>query len=67
MLYRAILNGAERWKTKMGSKYMAHFAEYPYKGYWEFDVQGKHLIPFLFKVFKLSKKYQIIDISYRNT
>ena len=51
----------------MGSKYMAHFAEYPYKGYWDFDVQERRLLPFLIKVFRLAKKYQIIDISYRNT
>ena len=51
----------------MGSKYMAHFAEYPYKGYWDFDIQERRLLPFLIKVFRLAKKYQIIDISYRNT
>ena len=47
----------------MGTKYMA---ESPYQGYWELSIQEHRLIPFLFKVFKAARKYQIIDCHYRN-
>ena len=50
----------------MGTKYMAECAKYPYQGYSEFQIQEHRLIPFLFKVFKAARKYQIIDIHYRN-
>lgn len=50
----------------MGAKYMAECVTYPYQGYSEFQIQEHRLIPFLFKVFKASKKYQIIDCHYRN-
>lgn len=50
----------------MGSKYMALCSSYPYKGYTEHTIQSKYLIPFLIKVFKASRKYNIIDIKYRS-
>ncbi len=50
----------------MGSKYMAECSEYPYKGYSEYQIQENRLLPFLIKVFKAGRKYQIIDIHYRN-
>lgn len=50
----------------MGTKYMAECTTYPYKGCWEFIIQEHKLIPFLIKLFKASKKYQIINIQYRN-
>lgn len=51
---------------KMGTKYMAECAVYPYKGYSDFQIQGRFLIPFLIKVFYAARKYQIIDVHYRN-
>ena len=50
----------------MGAKYMAECATYPYQGSWEFDIREQRLLPFLIKVFKAAKKYQIIDIHFRD-
>lgn len=50
----------------MGTKYMALCSTYPYQGYSEFQIQERRLIPFLIKVFKAARKYQIIDVQYRN-
>jgi len=50
----------------MGTKYMAECAKYPYKGYSEYQIQSKHLIPFLCKLAVAVCKYEIIDIHYRN-
>lgn len=50
----------------MGSKYMAECSSYPYPGYSEFSIQERRLIPFLFKLFKAARKYQIIDVHYRD-
>lgn len=49
----------------MGTKYMALCSSYPFKG-WEYDIQSNYFIPFLVKVIKASRKYEIIDIRYRN-
>lgn len=49
----------------MGTKYMALCSSYPFKG-WKHDIQSNYFIPFLVKVIKASRKYEIIDIRYRN-
>lgn len=50
----------------MGDKYMAYCAKYPFKGYYNHDIQSNHLIPFLIRLFLAARKYQIIDVHYRN-
>jgi hypothetical protein len=50
----------------MGNKYMALCSTYPYSGYSEYQIQERHLLPFLLKLFRAARKYQIIDVQYRN-
>ena len=50
----------------MGTKYMAECSGYPYKGYSEYQIQERRLIPFLIKVLFAARKYQIIDVRYRD-
>lgn len=50
----------------MGTKYMAQCVNYPYEGYWTHSIQEKHIIPFILKLIKAMRKYEIINIQYRN-
>lgn len=45
---------------------MAECSKYPYQGYSEYQIQESKLLPFLIKVFKAARKYQIIDIHFHN-
>ena len=50
----------------MGTKYMALCYTYPYNGIAEYEVQSNYFIPFLIKIIRAVRKYEIIDIKYRN-
>lgn len=50
----------------MGTKYMADCAKYPYKGYYEHSISEQHIIPFILKLLKAVRKYDIINVEYRN-
>ena len=50
----------------MGVKYMAQCAKYPHTGYWTHSIQEKHILPFVIKLIKAIRKYEIINIQYRN-
>ena len=48
----------------MGEKYMAHCAHYPFI-YYDKEIGGQYLIPFIFRVIRAIHKYDIVDINYR--
>lgn len=50
----------------MGAKYMATCSTYPYKGKADYVIQERYFIHFIIKLIKVRRKYQIIDITYRN-
>ena len=51
---------------KMGSKYMANCSNYPYGQEPPVQIQSQWLVVFVVKFILATRKYQIIDVVYRD-